>query len=157
MVMGLPGTIVTSLQAEVIRLNDGVVNLFQKIPGAKGLLIRFSRKSQEGSTREYSGRHSKANGSAIQARLGSISVFCWNSPAATSIAKIVVGPVFFAHERVGRNGITFRCLKFRMMVVGAEECLAEYLKYRPEAAEEWKTQRKLAFDPRITTLGAPKN
>ncbi len=24
----------------------------------------------------------------------------------------------------------------------------------PEAAEEWKTQRKLAFDPRITTLGA---
>ena len=40
------------------------------------------------------------------------------------------------------------------MVVGAEECLAEYLKYRPEAAEEWKTQRKLAFDRRITTLGA---
>jgi lipopolysaccharide/colanic/teichoic acid biosynthesis glycosyltransferase len=40
------------------------------------------------------------------------------------------------------------------MVGGAEECLAEYLKYRPEAAEEWKTQRKLAFDRRITTLGA---
>jgi exopolysaccharide production protein ExoY len=62
--------------------------------------------------------------------------------------------VFFAYERVGRNGITFRCLKFHTMVVGAEECLGEYLKYRPEAAEEWKTQRKLTFDRRITTLGA---
>jgi Bacterial sugar transferase len=64
------------------------------------------------------------------------------------------GPVFFAYKRVGRNGITFRCLKFHTMVVGAEECLAEYLKYRLKAAEEWKTQGKLAFDRRITTLGA---
>ena len=61
--------------------------------------------------------------------------------------------MFFAYERVGRNGITFRCLKFHTMVVGAEECLAEYLKCRLKAAEEWKTQRKLAFDRRITTLG----
>ena len=65
----------------------------------------------------------------------------------------MAGPVFFAHERVGRNGITVRCLKFRIGV-GAETCLAEYLKYHPEEAEEWKTQRKHAFDPRITTLGA---
>ena len=66
--MGLPGTIVTSLQAEVVRRNDGVVNLFQRISGVKGSLIKFSRK--EGSTREYAGRHSKVNGGAIQARLG---------------------------------------------------------------------------------------
>jgi exopolysaccharide production protein ExoY len=52
--------------------------------------------------------------------------------------------MFFAYERVGR----------KTMVVGAEERLAEYLKYCPEAAEEWKTQRKLAFGRRITTLGA---
>ena len=64
------------------------------------------------------------------------------------------GPVFFVYKRVGRNGITFRCPKCHTMVAGAEECLAEYLKYRLEAAEEWKTQRKLAFDRRITTLGA---
>ena len=61
--------------------------------------------------------------------------------------------MFFAHEKVGRNGITVRCLKFRNGC-GRRECLAEYLKYHPEEAEEWKTQRKHAFDPRITTLGA---
>jgi exopolysaccharide production protein ExoY len=46
--------------------------------------------------------------------------------------------VFFAYERVARNGITFRCLKFHTMVVGAEECLAEYLKYRPRQPRSGK-------------------
>ena len=63
------------------------------------------------------------------------------------------GPVLFAHKRVGRNGVTFGCLKFRTMVVGAEECLTEYLYYHPEAAEEWEAYHKLSIDPRITGIG----
>ena len=35
------------------------------------------------------------------------------------------GPVLFAQARVGRDGSTFRCLKFRSMVVDAEQRLAE--------------------------------
>ena len=60
----------TSLQAEVVRLNDGVVNLFQKIPGVKGLLIKFPQKVKRDQPLGYAGRHFKVNGSAIQARLG---------------------------------------------------------------------------------------
>src|SRR6185437_9036972 len=37
------------------------------------------------------------------------------------------GPVFFAHQRLGQNGSRFFCLKFRSMVVNAEERLAKLL------------------------------
>src|SRR5271165_5087985 len=73
MVIGLPGTIVTSFQAEVIRLNDGVVNLFQKIPGVKGLPIEFPQKVKRDQPRGYA--RSPFYGSAIQARLGCSGFF----------------------------------------------------------------------------------
>jgi undecaprenyl-phosphate galactose phosphotransferase len=63
------------------------------------------------------------------------------------------GPAVFAHRRVGRGCRFFGCLKFRTMVVGAEEALSEYLALHPEAAEEWKREQKLGFDPRITGMG----
>ncbi|WP_428485845.1 sugar transferase [Rhodopila sp.] len=64
------------------------------------------------------------------------------------------GPVFFSHKRVGRHGVMFGCWKFRTMVVGAEECLRDYLKYHPHVVPEWNQENKLAVDPRITPLGA---
>jgi exopolysaccharide production protein ExoY len=63
------------------------------------------------------------------------------------------GPVFFSHRRVGRNGVSFGCLKFRTMFVGAEECLTRYLRYHPEAVCEWERDQKLVRDPRITPVG----
>ena len=63
------------------------------------------------------------------------------------------GPVMFSHRRVGRNGKAFGCLKFRTMVVAAEELLPEYLRLHPTAAEEWRREQKLAFDPRVTGVG----
>ncbi len=63
------------------------------------------------------------------------------------------GPVVFSHRRVGRDGKAFGCLKFRTMVVGAEELLPEYLRLHPEAAEEWQREQKFASDPRITGVG----
>lgn len=63
------------------------------------------------------------------------------------------GPVLFKHHRIGRYGAGFGCLKFRTMILGAEECLDEYLSYHPEARAEWERDRKLTFDPRVTKIG----
>lgn len=63
------------------------------------------------------------------------------------------GPAFFAHRRVGRNGVTFRCYKFRTMVKNSDELLERYLASNPLAAREWATCRKLQHDPRVTTIG----
>jgi lipopolysaccharide/colanic/teichoic acid biosynthesis glycosyltransferase len=63
------------------------------------------------------------------------------------------GPVFFAHRRVGRGGRPFYCLKFRSMVVDAEERLARLLRDDPEARREWDENHKLRNDPRITAFG----
>jgi len=64
------------------------------------------------------------------------------------------GPAFFGHKRLGLNGKTFRCLKFRSMVVDAEDRLQALLASNPAAACEWARDQKLRKDPRITPLGA---
>jgi lipopolysaccharide/colanic/teichoic acid biosynthesis glycosyltransferase len=63
------------------------------------------------------------------------------------------GPVLFAHHRIGRGGQSFRCLKFRSMVVNAEERLREHLASNAEARKEWAENQKLRKDPRITPVG----
>lgn len=63
------------------------------------------------------------------------------------------GPAIFLHDRVGRNGRTFRCLKFRTMVIDAEARLAEILTTSPKARAEWERTRKLRHDPRVTAIG----
>lgn len=63
------------------------------------------------------------------------------------------GPAFYGHRRVGHNGRTFHCLKFRTMVSNGDEVLRQYLAANPEAAEEWKATRKLKNDPRVTAVG----
>lgn len=71
-----------------------------------------------------------------------------------SLIKIRMGgPVLYAHPRVGFNGNTFRCFKFRTMVPNPEEKLLEYLVSHPDAAQEWRERRKLRNDPRVTALG----
>ena len=63
------------------------------------------------------------------------------------------GPAIFAHERVGRGGRTFKCLKFRSMVLDAEARLGEVLRTDPAARAEWTRDHKLRVDPRITRVG----
>lgn len=63
------------------------------------------------------------------------------------------GPVLYRHTRVGRNGREFRLLKFRTMVVEADQRLQELLDADPEMAEEWEVHRKLPHDPRVTRIG----
>lgn len=64
------------------------------------------------------------------------------------------GQIFYGHKRVGHNGRTFHCLKFRTMVQNGDQVLAQYLRTRPEALEEWQATRKLLNDPRVTVVGS---
>jgi lipopolysaccharide/colanic/teichoic acid biosynthesis glycosyltransferase len=64
------------------------------------------------------------------------------------------GPVLIAHERIGRFGRPFRCLKFRTMVVDADKILAHVLAEDPHARAEWAARRKLRRDPRVTVSGS---
>ena len=61
-------------------------------------------------------------------------------------------PVFYAQERIGKNGNIFKLYKFRTMVTDAEELLKELLK-NPELKSEWDKYQKLENDPRITKMG----
>lgn len=64
------------------------------------------------------------------------------------------GPIFYGHRRIGHNGKTFRCMKFRTMVVDGDRVLQAYLQNNPRAMEEWRETRKLQNDPRVTLVGA---
>ena len=63
------------------------------------------------------------------------------------------GPIFFAHQRIGRGGRYFPCLKFRSMAVDAQARLQALLENDPAAREEWERDHKLRNDPRVTKLG----
>ncbi len=74
--------------------------------------------------------------------------------AVSALIYLTMGrPVLFAQQRVGANGVSFRCYKFRSMVTNAQEKLAQYLTENPEAARMWQETQKLKDDPRITPLG----
>lgn len=64
------------------------------------------------------------------------------------------GPLFFIQERIGKNGKIFKMYKFRSMVVGADEILEKYLAENEEAREEYRINKKLKNDPRITKVGS---
>lgn len=59
------------------------------------------------------------------------------------------GPAFFRQERVGRDGKTFKMLKFRSMVVDAEKLLADLASQNEGAGPLFK----MTHDPRITKCG----
>src|SRR5690606_1831120 len=59
------------------------------------------------------------------------------------------GPAFFRQERVGLHGRPFKMLKFRTMVVDAEQQLASLL----DESEGNGVLFKMKDDPRITRVG----
>lgn len=79
------------------------------------------------------------------------------SPLFLVIASLVRadgGPAFFGHRRIGANGHTFRCLKFRTMVTNADQILRQVLQSDPDALAEWTETQKLRNDPRVTRVGS---
>ena len=87
----------------------------------------------------------------------SISALIFLAPLMLMVALLVYivdpGPVFFGHRRLGKNGQTFRCWKFRSMVVDADARLCALLESDPVARAEWEADHKLRDDPRVTRIG----
>ena len=90
-------------------------------------------------------------------RLAALSALIVLSPLLLMVAALVYarepGPVFFAHERIGKHGRRFRCLKFRTMMTNGDAILAQHLAGNSAAAAEWNETRKLQDDPRVSSLG----
>lgn len=63
------------------------------------------------------------------------------------------GPVLFAHERIGRHGERFKCLKFRTMRTDADVVLEKCLATNAEMRAEWDATAKLKDDPRVMPIG----
>ncbi len=71
--------------------------------------------------------------------------------AATRIWLYDRGPILFRQERIGRDGQSFGCFKFRTMVVDAEARLAEV--HAALGSDSDTMFYKLTDDPRITGPG----
>ena len=72
------------------------------------------------------------------------------------ICNIISGdlnPIFFSQNRIGKNGKEFKFYKFRSMIPNADEALFKLLEKNPERAKEYKLNKKLENDPRITKIG----
>ncbi len=63
------------------------------------------------------------------------------------------GNGIFSHERVGRDGKTFKVYKLRTMYKDADVRLKEMIANDPAVKAEWDATYKLKNDPRITKLG----
>ncbi|MFZ4257955.1 undecaprenyl-phosphate galactose phosphotransferase WbaP [Raoultella terrigena] len=88
--------------------------------------------------------------------IGSLSIIIVLSPALIYISRKVKkdgGPAIYGHERIGKGGRPFKCLKFRSMVINSKEVLEELLSTDLNAKAEWDATFKLKDDPRITKIG----
>jgi exopolysaccharide production protein ExoY len=79
-------------------------------------------------------------------------------PVLAVIALCIVlfgGPtsLIFRHRRVGKDGRSFVCLKFRTMCTNADAVLIDRLSSDADALAEWTATQKLRNDPRIYPFG----
>lgn len=70
-----------------------------------------------------------------------------------AIRKDSDGPAMFTQKRIGKDGKLFEIYKFRTMVPDADKKLFELLDKDEKAREEYKVNKKLKNDPRITKVG----
>lgn len=72
------------------------------------------------------------------------------------IAYMITGDfhkIFFTQKRIGKNGKEFKLYKYRSMIVNADAELEKILKKNKQMAKEYKINKKLENDPRITKVG----
>lgn len=61
--------------------------------------------------------------------------------------------IFYAQPRIGKNGRVFKIIKFRSMIPNAEQELVEIMAKDEKLAKEYRENKKLVDDPRITKVG----
>lgn len=87
----------------------------------------------------------------------SLLVLVLFSPVYMLLALLIAlssqGPIFYVQERVGKNYKPFGCIKFRTMVINADEMLVELMETSPHLRQEFADNFKLKQDPRITKIG----
>lgn len=71
-------------------------------------------------------------------------------PVAVAIKVTDGGPIFYRQTRVGRRGKLFKMVKFRSMVVNADELKADLAE---QTGQQDRFIFKMENDPRITTIG----
>lgn len=88
--------------------------------------------------------------------IGSGTIIIILSPVFLILSYLVSkdgGNAIYGHERVGRDGLKFKCLKFRSMIINSQEVLQSLLESDSTARSEWDKDFKLKNDPRITRVG----
>ncbi len=87
----------------------------------------------------------------------SLTVLIVFSPVYLVLSVLIAlsssGPIFYYQKRVGKDFKTFNCIKFRTMVVNADELLSEMISSCPIMRQEFEDNFKLKHDPRITWIG----
>ena len=63
------------------------------------------------------------------------------------------GKAIFKQERIGKNGDSIYIYKFRSMIPNADEVLEKLMKENKAIRQEYKKNKKLKDDPRITKIG----
>lgn len=128
---------------------------------AQGDLVAGSRTTVERGQRRRRGvvwrDVYRAHGKRVTDVLGASILIVALLPLFVILAVVVTttdgGSPIFRHERVGRDGRRFGCIKFRSMVPNARERLGALLASDAVAAAEWARDHKLEDDPRITRIG----
>lgn len=63
------------------------------------------------------------------------------------------GSIIYTQQRIGKDGKLFKFYKFRSMIPNADEELKKILKKDKKLAQEYRINKKLENDPRITKVG----
>jgi exopolysaccharide production protein ExoY len=69
------------------------------------------------------------------------------------LVRVLLGaPILSAHRRVGFDGRSFSCFRFRTSGVNPDDSRKDYLTTGPAVAREWQTRRKILDDPWVNCL-----
>jgi lipopolysaccharide/colanic/teichoic acid biosynthesis glycosyltransferase len=133
-----------------VSLKDSLKGAFKNSPTNQGNL--FSDRSEAEKADHYA-----AWGKRLFDIVFALTILIVLSPIYLAIALLILissrGSILYVHSRVGRHGREFKCLKFRTMVVGADQFLEDYLSSCPISRAEYESSFKLKCDPRITKIG----
>lgn len=107
---------------------------------------------------EYSSPRKPAQGFK---RMMDIFICSLSLPVVLPVSMLLAGLIrldskgapLYRQERVGKDGKPFQIYKFRSMYANADAILEEMLNNDAELASEWRQNRKLKNDPRLTRIG----